>query len=98
VSGRASSLRPRPGSTRRGRTNSSAPASGDRLDGAGRVSRQGLAVVVPRDVMSTAIARSICASCPVRAECLDDARSSSFLVLGMWGGLTEQERRSGPDE
>ena len=50
------------------------------------------------DVTSTAIARSICASCPVRAECLDDARSSSFLVSGMWGGLTEQERRSGPDE
>ena len=50
------------------------------------------------DAMSTAIARSICASCPVRAECLDDARASSFSLAGMWGGLNEQERRYGSDE
>lgn len=41
---------------------------------------------------ATAIARRICAGCPVREECLDwalEARAS----FGVWGGTTEQERR-----
>lgn len=40
-----------------------------------------------------AVAKSICARCPVRAECLDFA-----LELrdphGVWGGLNEMERRT----
>jgi WhiB family redox-sensing transcriptional regulator len=37
-------------------------------------------------------AKRICAACPVREECLEDAlgRSEQF---GVWGGLTERERR-----
>ncbi len=37
-------------------------------------------------------AKRVCASCPVRAECLQDAldRHEQF---GVWGGLTERERR-----
>jgi WhiB family redox-sensing transcriptional regulator len=39
------------------------------------------------------VAKSICARCPVRAECLDFA-----LELrdphGVWGGLNEMERRT----
>jgi WhiB family redox-sensing transcriptional regulator len=37
-------------------------------------------------------AKSICAECPVRAECLDYALSIRE-PHGIWGGLTEAERR-----
>jgi WhiB family redox-sensing transcriptional regulator len=36
--------------------------------------------------------RAICASCPVRAECLDYARVT-VDTMGVWGGTTERERR-----
>ncbi len=38
-------------------------------------------------------AKAICGSCPVRQACLDEAlrRREPF---GIWGGLTEQERRA----
>ena len=38
-------------------------------------------------------AKSICGTCPVRAECLDEAMRSSER-FGIWGGMTERERRS----
>lgn len=38
-------------------------------------------------------AKSVCARCPVRAECLEFALSSR-QDFGVWGGLTEEERRS----
>lgn len=38
-------------------------------------------------------ARRVCFSCPVRIECLADALSSNAL-FGVWGGLTEKERRA----
>jgi WhiB family redox-sensing transcriptional regulator len=37
-------------------------------------------------------AKHICAQCPVRAECLDHAVRTN-QNLGVWGGLTESERR-----
>lgn len=37
-------------------------------------------------------ARAICAACPVREECLDFALTSR-QDEGVWGGLTETERR-----
>jgi WhiB family redox-sensing transcriptional regulator len=37
-------------------------------------------------------ARAICAVCPVRAECLDHAMTHAEH-WGIWGGLTERERR-----
>jgi WhiB family transcriptional regulator, redox-sensing transcriptional regulator len=37
-------------------------------------------------------AKSICAECPVRIECLDYALSIRE-PHGIWGGLTEAERR-----
>ncbi|PRX45914.1 transcription factor WhiB [Prauserella shujinwangii] len=40
----------------------------------------------------TAEAKSVCARCPVRAECLDYAIDEG-LDFGIFGGTTERERR-----
>lgn len=40
-------------------------------------------------------AKAVCASCPVRQECLEQglvARVGYDYVQGIWGGTTEQER------
>lgn len=37
--------------------------------------------------------RQMCFSCPVRIECLADALDSG-MTFGVWGGLTERERRA----
>jgi len=37
--------------------------------------------------------RSVCQGCPVRLECLADALDSR-TEFGVWGGLTERERRA----
>jgi hypothetical protein len=38
-------------------------------------------------------ARRVCASCPVRQQCLDYAIGHG-IVHGIWGGLTERNRRA----
>jgi WhiB family transcriptional regulator, redox-sensing transcriptional regulator len=38
-------------------------------------------------------ARQVCAGCPVRQPCLDYAISNR-IAYGIWGGLTERERRA----
>jgi WhiB family transcriptional regulator, redox-sensing transcriptional regulator len=38
-------------------------------------------------------ARELCFTCPVRMECLAEALSSN-TTFGVWGGLTERERRA----
>ena len=38
-------------------------------------------------------ARRVCARCPVREPCLDYAVSNR-IIHGVWGGLTERERRA----
>ncbi|MGI9092505.1 MAG: WhiB family transcriptional regulator [Mycobacteriales bacterium] len=38
-------------------------------------------------------AKRICAGCPVRTECLGDALDNR-VEFGIWGGLTERERRA----
>ncbi len=38
-------------------------------------------------------ARSVCGTCPVRIECLADALDSR-ADFGVWGGMTERERRA----
>ncbi len=57
--------------------------------GAGRVSPDSLFVEgsAQREV------RSVCLTCPVRLECLADALDSR-ADLGVWGGMTERERRA----
>ena len=37
-------------------------------------------------------ARQVCAACPVRQPCLDYAITNR-IVHGIWGGLTERQRR-----
>lgn len=41
---------------------------------------------------STREAKRICATCPVRSECLDHALENDER-FGIWGGLSERERR-----
>ncbi len=41
---------------------------------------------------STREAKSICARCPVAAECLDYALDNDER-FGIWGGLSERDRR-----
>ena len=42
----------------------------------------------------TRLAKSICAGCIVRKECLDYALGfSEHYLLGIWGGKSEKERR-----
>lgn len=41
---------------------------------------------------STREAKRICATCPVRNECLDHALANDER-FGIWGGLSERERR-----
>jgi WhiB family redox-sensing transcriptional regulator len=38
-------------------------------------------------------AREVCVSCPVRIDCLIDALDHRIL-FGVWGGMTERERRA----
>jgi len=38
-------------------------------------------------------AREVCADCPVRLDCLIDALDNR-IAFGVWGGMTERERRS----
>ena len=38
-------------------------------------------------------ARQLCFSCPVRMECLAEALDTQ-VSFGVWGGLTERERRA----
>jgi WhiB family transcriptional regulator, redox-sensing transcriptional regulator len=38
-------------------------------------------------------AKVICQACPVRTECLADALDSR-IEFGVWGGMTERERRA----
>lgn len=38
-------------------------------------------------------AREVCFNCPVRMECMADALDS-HVPFGVWGGLTERERRA----
>src|ERR671932_2883719 len=38
-------------------------------------------------------AKQVCLGCPVRTECLADALDNR-VEFGVWGGLTERERRA----
>lgn len=50
-------------------------------------------VFFPKRGESTKPAKVVCATCPVRRECLDFAIDEG-ITHGVWGGLSELERRS----
>jgi WhiB family redox-sensing transcriptional regulator len=52
-----------------------------------------LEVFFPGRGESAGPARQVCAGCPVRTQCLDYAITSQ-IAYGIWGGLTERERRA----
>ena len=52
-----------------------------------------LEVFFPERGESAEPARQVCAACPVRQPCLDYAISNR-IAYGIWGGLTERERRA----
>lgn len=47
----------------------------------------------PQQGGDTVGARKVCASCPVRRQCLEYALANNEH-WGIWGGLTEMERRA----
>ena len=51
-----------------------------------------LDVFYPERGESAGPARQVCATCPVRQPCLEYALSNR-ITHGIWGGLTERERR-----
>jgi WhiB family redox-sensing transcriptional regulator len=52
-----------------------------------------LEVFFPGRGDSAGPARRVCAACPVRQPCLDYAITNR-IAYGVWGGLTERERRA----
>ena len=52
-----------------------------------------LGVFFPERGASAGPARQVCAACPVRQPCLDYAVTNR-ITSGVWGGLTERERRA----
>lgn len=46
----------------------------------------------PSDGAGVEVARKICASCPVKTECLEHALANR-IDHGVWGGCSERERR-----
>ncbi|MEV7011766.1 WhiB family transcriptional regulator [Streptosporangium sp. NPDC051022] len=49
----------------------------------------------PREVEQTEKAKAICRSCRAQEECLEKALDGGpFTAFGVWGALTEQERRN----
>ena len=53
----------------------------------------GLEVFFPERGESAGPARRVCAACPVRQPCLDYAITNR-IAYGVWGGLSERERRA----
>ena len=49
-------------------------------------------VFFPESKAAEQTALSICATCPVQAECLDYALEAD-IRFGVWGGMTEKQRR-----
>jgi WhiB family redox-sensing transcriptional regulator len=49
------------------------------------------AIFFPPEEKDEALAKAICATCPVRSECLEWAMATN--QEGIWGGTNETERR-----
>ncbi len=56
--------------------------------------RQPLEVFFPADARSSRQAKNICNVCKVRQQCLEYTLAADPPLKGIFGGMTEQERRS----
>lgn len=54
---------------------------------------RGLADALFPDAAAQKRARGVCSGCPVRSQCLAEALDNR-IEWGVWGGMTERERRS----
>ena len=52
----------------------------------------------PERTASAREAKAVCNGCPVRPQCADYAAASPVMLVGVWGGTTESERRHRPVE
>jgi WhiB family redox-sensing transcriptional regulator len=50
------------------------------------------AIFFPNDGVGVQAAQRICAECPVKADCLEQALRDR-MCHGVWGGTSERERR-----
>jgi WhiB family redox-sensing transcriptional regulator len=75
-----------------GRQEAREPARADWRDEAECVRHPGVADFFPERGASLREAKAVCAVCPVRPECLEYAMQWNHLS-GVWGGLSERERR-----
>ena len=50
------------------------------------------AMFFPSDGVGVEVARRLCATCPVKAKCLEYALHN-HIDHGVWGGTSERERR-----
>lgn len=58
----------------------------------GSCAQQPPSTFFPSDGVGVEVARRICATCPVTAECLEYALENR-IEHGVWGGCSERERR-----
>lgn len=56
--------------------------------------RHPIEVFFPADARSSRAAKIVCGGCPVREECLEYALATDPPLKGIFGGMTEQERRA----
>ena len=58
----------------------------------GNCSTESPSVFFPSDGVGVEVARRICATCPVKLQCLEYALTNG-IDHGVWGGASERERR-----
>jgi WhiB family transcriptional regulator, redox-sensing transcriptional regulator len=59
---------------------------------AGNCAHESPSTFFPSDGVGVEIARRICATCPVKSQCLEHALVNR-IDHGVWGGCSERERR-----
>lgn len=58
----------------------------------GNCRRESPSMFFPSDGVGVEVARRVCATCPVKLECLEYALANG-IDHGVWGGASERERR-----
>lgn len=61
---------------------------------AGKCRPMPLELFFPHNTAGVIVAKQICRSCPVRTECGDYGIAGGERLKGVWGGLSERDRRN----